>query len=158
MKEVRNIAAYYSRGPHFARLLKELRKRYPEARLTAITPPGFPQEALIGQADRMIHTSQAVYGLHEPGALFSLVGQLRKGKYDLFVVMFDSPKLRMLAALSGAKRRACYTTSGDYTPLGLSPFRQVFTMIYRGLQGRIRYRRIRRIVYTQPVKPEKSGQ
>jgi len=151
VKEPRNIAAFYSRGPHFARLLKELRKRYPEARITAIAPPGFPQDALVGQADRLVYTDRPVYTLQEPGALLGLVGQIRKGKYDLFAVMFDSPKLRMLAALSGARQRVCYTTSGQYQPLRLSPVRQVVAGLYRALRGRITYYYIRRIVYRYPV-------
>jgi len=154
VKEPQNIAAFYSRGPHFARVLRELRKRYPEAKLTAIAPPDFPKEALVGQADRLVYTHQPAYRLQELSALFSLVTQIRKGKYDLFAVMFDSPRLRVLAALSGARQRVCYTTDGRYIPMRLSPLRQILGGVYRNIRGRILFYRIRRIVERCPVEKQ----
>lgn len=151
MNEPTNICAFYSRGPHFLRLLKHLRTQHPQARITAVVPPAFPAEAALGVATQVIKTQQAQWTLAHQRDLRKLVGVLRGGKYDLFVVMFDSPKLRVLAALSGARARHCYTIDGRYFPLRLALFRQLGSNLARSIRGRLLYAYLHFVVYCRPV-------
>lgn len=139
MKSPENICAFYSRGPHFLRMLKFLRTLHPHARITAVVPPSFPAEAALGVANQVIKTQHAQWSLRQHRALRKLVRVLREGRYDLFVTMFDSPKLRLLAAMSGARIREAYTIDGRYLPLRLALGRQVAAAISRNVRGRILY-------------------
>ena len=145
------ICAFYSRGPHFQRLLKHLRVEYPDAVIHAIVPPTFPEEVLQEVVDEVIKTGQAQWSLREVGALRALLGLLRGGHYDLFVVMFDSPKLRVLAALSGARKRQLFTIDGRMVPLRLALLRQSLGALGRNVRGRVLYAYLHYVVYTKPV-------
>ena len=46
-----------------------------------------------------------------------LIRRIRKERYEIFVVMFDSFQLRMLAALSGASRNMVCLPQGRLLPL-----------------------------------------
>ncbi len=151
MNTPENICAFYSRGPHFLRTLKFLRTLHPNARITAVVPPSFPAEAALAVANQVIKTQHAQWSLREQRALRKLVRVLREGRYDLFVTMFDSPKLRVLATLSGAKIRQCYTIDGRYVPLRLALGRQLVSSISRNVRGRILYAYLHYQVYCRPV-------
>lgn len=146
-----NICAFYSRGPHFLRMLKQLRAQYPEARITAVVPPTFPAEAALGIANQVIKTQHAQWSLRQHRALRKLVGVLREGRYDLFATMFDSPKLRVLAALSGARARVCFTIDGRQIPLKLAVFSQLLDALARNIKGRLLYAYLHYVVYARPV-------
>jgi ADP-heptose:LPS heptosyltransferase len=129
---------------------------YPGAVITAMTPPGYPRDALTGLADRLVETAQRRYSPKQPGTLRALLRQIQAGRYDLFVVMFDSPRLRLLSALTGVRKRYCYTADGRYYRLTLSVASLLVKTIYRNIRGRITYARIRYIVYHHPVPPPKG--
>lgn len=145
------LCAFYSRGPHFQRMLTNLRLQYPEAEIHAVVPPSFPVELLKDLANEVLQTEQTQWSLRSPGALARLVGLLRRGNYDLFVVMFDSPKLRVLAALSGARTRQHFTIDGRMLPLRLALLRQFFGSLQRNVRGRLLYAYLHYVVYTKPV-------
>ena len=151
MNAPENICAFYSRGPHFLRTLKFLRAQHPQARITAVVPPTFPAEAALGIANQVIKTHQANWSLRHQRDLRKLVRALREGRYDAFVVMFDSPKLQVLAALSGARHRYCYTIDGRYVPIRLALARQVFGTLARNIKGRLLYAYLHYVVYCRPV-------
>lgn len=149
MSEPQTICALYSRGPHYLRLLRYLRAQYPAAHITALVPASFPGDAARAYAQEIVRCEDGPRsGL---GALHSLSGQIRRGRYDLFVVMFDSPKLRVLAALSGARQRACYAINGRFFPVRLALFSQLAGTLVRRIKGRILYARIHYIVHNKPV-------
>lgn len=151
MTAPQNICAFYSRGPHFLRMLKQLRAAYPEARITAVVPPTFPAEAALGLANQVIKTQHAQWSLRQHKALRKLVAVLREGRYDLFAVMFDSPKLRLLAVLSGARARVCYTVDGRQLPLKLAVLGQLADALARNIRGRLLYAYLHYVVYARPV-------
>ncbi len=153
-KEVRRICALYSHGPHYARALQHLRRTYPEAVVTALVPPGFPTEPLEGIAHKRLDMPAEAVSRRGLAALRALAPVLRRGRYDLFVVMFDSFRLRVVASLSGARERRCFTADGRFIPLRLSLLRLLAGMAWRNARGRITYWRIRHIVYHQPVNRE----
>ena len=150
-KTPETICAFYSRGPHFLRMLKFLRALHPAARITAVVPPSFPAEAALGIANQVIKTQHAQWSLRQQRELRKLVRVLREGHYDLFVTMFDSPKLRVLAALSGAPIRQCYTIDGRYLPLRLALGRQLLSTLTRNLRGRLLYAYLHYQVYFRKV-------
>jgi hypothetical protein len=148
----RSIGVFYSRGPHYARGLRFLRGRYPEAAIAAITPPGYPPEALAGIPDRHVETGRSVYPAGDVSGLAALLRMLRGGRYDMFVVLFPSVKLRMLAALSGARVTYCYGPDGRFLPLRFSPFRLLKEWLARRVLGYVTYTRIWFIVHFQHVR------
>lgn len=150
--EAHRICAYYSHGPHFVRLLRHLRAMYPAAHLTAFTPPGFPPEVLQGHVDRMAYTGRREYSLRQVRPLLRLVQVLRRERFDLFVVMFDSPKLRLLARLSGAKAAMVYTVDGRMMPLQGLALGSLLSAIPRRIRGHVRYAWMWFNVYCRPVK------
>lgn len=151
MNSPARICAFYSRGPHYQRLLKTLRTQYPEATLHAVVPPSFPPEVLQEVANEVRQTETAEWRLSSPGSLLRLLRQLRAERYDLFVTLFDSPKLRVLAALSGARVRQHYTVDGRLLPLRLAPLRNGIDAVRRNVRGRILYAYLRYVVYSKPV-------
>jgi ADP-heptose:LPS heptosyltransferase len=147
----RTVCAYYSKGPHFLRMLHHLRQTYPQARLIALVPPGYPVDVLAGRCDEVRKTARESYGLSAPGALAGLLGDIRREQYDVFAVMFHSPKLRIVAALSGAPSRMVYTADNRYFPVSLKLVRGAGECLLRNLRGRVTYARIWWIVHRQHV-------
>ena len=155
MAEVKHICAFYSYGAHYVRLLKRLRTEHPNAQLTALVPKGYPVETVAQWADETKETEQAEYGLGNAGALVRLLKSVRAERYDLFAVMFESPKLRLLAALAGARGRYCLTPDGRFVPLKLTGPALVLRFLYNNLRGRLRYAYIHYVVHHKPVKRKK---
>jgi DNA-binding transcriptional LysR family regulator len=150
MTDIRRIGAFYSRGPHFGRVLARLREEYPEADITAHVPEGFPEAPVREHGARILYCG----GAPPLRALPSLIRSLRAQRYDLFVVIFDSPKLRLLAAASGAKQRCCHTVDGRIFPLRTAFSRMLAGGIWRRLCGAIVYARIWCVVHFRPVKKD----
>lgn len=155
-KPVRRICALYSHGPHYARVLRHLRQAYPEAVVTALVPPGFPNEPLEGLAHKRLDMPDAAVDRRGLRALRALLPVVRRGRYGLFVVMFDSFRLRLLAALSGARERRCFTADGRFIRLRLSLVRLLADALWRNLRGRVTYWRIRYIVHHRPVETKRD--
>lgn len=153
MSDVQRICAFYTRGPHFPALLKQLRALYPGAHITALTPPGYPRSAVASLADEVRSTGQAVYSWRDRRALMALRNQIRAARYDLFAVMFDTPKQRFLAWMSGAPHQFCLTPDGRFIRIRLGLMRVAWTALYRQVRGQITYRYIRYVVNHRHVEP-----
>lgn len=149
MDEQLRICALYSHGPHYRRLLRFLRQRYPGAQVTALVPPDYPAEHVADDAGAVLHADTPRRDLRGLG---QLLRQIRRGKYDVFVVMFDSPRLRIVSALTGVRRRYCYTVDGRYERVRLSLLRAAGGAIYRNVRGRLTYAYVHWVVHHRPVK------
>lgn len=148
-------------------MLRQLRAKHPEARITALVPSGYPREHIADLADDVVSTMR---GDRMASAFWSVVKQIRAGNYDLFVTMFDSPRLRVLSLWSGASQRYCFTPDGRYLPMGgatlhgaqrgqenaggRSLFGILLATLWANVRGRLLYAYIRHVVYHRPV--EKS--
>jgi hypothetical protein len=154
MKEPEKIGAFYSYGPHYRRLLKHLRETYPEAEISAFVPSGYPEDFLADLADHVVHTGLAPGNSGGLSGMLALLRTLRRERCGLFVVMFASPKLRLLAALSGARDRRVFPPGGRFSPIRFQPLRMLAGGICRRIRGRIVWWRIRRAVYHDPVEKE----
>ncbi len=147
------IGVFYSLGPHFAATLGRLRELHPDARIVAIVPHGFP---IAGEenslADEVVETELAHYSSRDVAACLRLISRLRGARYDLFVVMFASARLGLLASLSGSRRRACAPPQGTLIPLESGPLRTLASealrrvtgaLVFAGLHAMTRLTRIR---------------
>jgi hypothetical protein len=152
MSADQHIVAFYSRGPHFARLLRHLRKTHPDARVTAMVPPGFPADTLEGLADAVLVTPAPPHGLRDPGALIALIRQIRATGCTRFVVMFDSARLRLVTMFSGAPERWCFGPDGGYAVIKAKPLRRLCGDVTRRLRGWVTWLRIWFVVHTTRVK------
>ena len=147
---------FYSKGPHFLRALQTMRKTYPNARLEAWVPQGFPvPEQTTEFADAIVETKRAAYGLRDLSALRELVGALREARFACVGLMFPSVKLKILASLSGAKGAWC-TPDGRFVPLSNSIAGAVAGELFYGAVGRMTYWSIWLVVVTIPVLPRKG--
>lgn len=137
-----HIGIFYSYGPHFIRTVRSLRADSPEARITAFVPAEFPA-GLLGGLDVVL---APILGnpaeRRSPGVLLSIVRAIRRQRLDVFVVLFDSPRLRLLAALSGARERQCCLVDGRTLPVRVTIAGNVFRTLGGRLRGQFRYARI----------------
>ncbi len=148
------IGVFYSLGPHFLRTLSRLKADYPAASLTAMIPPGYPlsddERAL---ADAFVETELPHYSPRNVGPCLRLLRQIRAERYDLFAVMFESPQLRALSALSGAHRRACCLPRGHLAALNSSLPAVLADECTRRIWGRIAYAAMWLAIRILPVRP-----
>lgn len=151
MSKTLRIGALYSRGPHFPRTLQQIRRVHPDAHITAIVPPEYPRDTLEGLADAVVATARNVRSGANWKTALAVLRQIRAGQYDQFVVMFDSLKLRLLAAGSGAASRCCHTVDGRVIPLSRNPLPALLRAFARSVRGHIAYAYIRWVVYHRPV-------
>jgi len=154
MSQVERICAFYSRGPHFARMLRKLRERWPNATIVALVPPTFRVEMLPKEADEAEITTTGKRGAR---AVTAVCRQIQAGNYDVLVVMFDSPRLRLLAALSGVQKRYCCTVDGRLFHIRLAPFSLLFGTLWRRLRGEFTYRCVRYVVRHRRVPKKESA-
>jgi len=159
MSEPARFGVFYSKGRSYLDVLRCVKQHEPESRVIAVVPPGYPisdeEEAL---AEAVIRTGHDRYGLRHPGALRRLVASLRGARYDCFVITFDSPKLRILAALSGARSPALVTLDGRLAPFRPSIAGTVADAVCRHLWGRAVFGWIWLVVRCTRVRPPAEAQ
>ncbi len=138
MSESQRICAFYSKGNHYVATLQWLRRHCPEAAITAIVPPGYALSAAARQlVNEVVETEQAHYTLRDFSAFRRLVRKIRAQRLDIFVVMFDSPRLRLLAAQANARKRLCYTEDGQRIKMDSSTPRVVAKAVLQLCWGHI---------------------
>jgi len=134
----KRIGLFYSLGPHFVRALRQVRAAHPHARITAIVPPGFPK-AMLEHADNVLTVPPPPHGLRNAAAL---VRVLREQRFDRLVVLFDSPRLRVLARLSGARERWCCGPDGRHAALEGGILGNLLRGLGRKIRGHLTWARI----------------
>ncbi len=154
MAERKRIGALYSRGPHFGRMLAYLRKQWPDAEITALAPPGYLRGSTEKLADEFVEIGQSRYGFRDVAALRELVRQIRGARFDVFVTMFASTKLRLLASRSNAAERFVFTPDGRLLPLRLALVRRFLGGLGRRVRGQVTYAWIYCVVRCQSAKCE----
>lgn len=151
MRGIQKIGAFYSHGPHYLRLLAELRDRYPDAAITAIIPAAYPVETLANAASHVLQYGGTPRSLRGVRALWTLRKQLRAEHFDLFAVMFPSTRLRLLATGAGAPLRYCLSPDGRFFALEGSAWMAAIRSLARRTRGTLTYYYIRHIVRHYPV-------
>ncbi len=136
------IGLLYSFAPHFKQAAAALREQYPEAHITALVPPDFPEAAVCGVVDRQETCAPAPGGKRGLGEALRLARVIRTARFDVFVVLFDSPRLQALAAISGATRRFWYGLDAALHPLQIRIATACAKLLCQRIRGTLTYWRI----------------
>lgn len=139
MKSELNITLLYSYGVHFLRTARSLRQQHETATITAFIPRDFPEELLSGLNIRCLPLLPNPSQERSLNHVITILRAIRGIHPDVFVVLFDSSKLRTLAALSGARERICYHSDGRITPVRWSLPGALTRAFIQGFRGRVRY-------------------
>jgi ADP-heptose:LPS heptosyltransferase len=140
MTNPQRIAVFYSKGRNFETVLKAVRHQYPQAGVTALVPSDYPaseeERALVNVVEA---TEEARYSPKHPAALMRLFQSIRAGRYDIFVITFNSPKLNILAAASGARTRIFCALDGRIRTIYPGFAKTIADIAYRNIRGRLTY-------------------
>lgn len=153
------ICVFFSKGRSFADALRAVRKGMPEAMITALFPAGYPfstEESSL--AAEVAFTERSQYALRDIPSLIRLVRNLRASRYDAFVILFDSPKLRILAALVHARRSLLCRLDGKLVPIRPTVCGTLTGIVVRNLWGRIVYAYIWAVVRLLPVRETRNAE
>lgn len=104
MNATRRIAVYWSPGRSLAGALEAMARLEPDARRCAIVPHGYvvsETERLLAQD--IIESDRTRYSIHTPWPLLKWIMRLRHERFDVLAVLFDSPRLMLLAASAHAR-------------------------------------------------------
>jgi len=158
MTAAKRIGVFYSESGPFWVVLRELRRANPSARLCAIVPAGFVvSDEMRSIVDEVVVTPAPRYSPRNPGACVHLVKLLRAGRFDLFIVLFRSAQLRLLAALCGATRAECWDQYNRITVLSSTPIDWALGLIARRTNGAVTWLRIWLQIHLQSIKPAKRS-
>lgn len=134
------VCAFYSKGRRFLDVLERVRAHYPKAQVVAMAPATYAMpESEKAAADAVLITEQARYSARAPGAFLRLLRQVRRERFDVFIITFDSPRLRILAALSGAARCAYCSMDGQVVPIAPSVAGTAAATLARNVGGRVAF-------------------
>jgi hypothetical protein len=128
------ICAFYSSGPHYVRMLRCLRENCPEATLVAAIPASFPFDAIDGLVDETVRLGDRNETRGLRGS-YAALRNIRQAQCTQIVVMFDSPRLNLLSALSGTRDRHCFTVDGRFYRLNKNPLSLLLTALWQRSQG-----------------------
>lgn len=153
-----HIGLLYSYGPHFVKTARALRERYPEADIVAFVPESFPVSLLedVSISCRSLLADNA----HRRAVkkIVALVRAIRRERLDIFVVLFNSPRLQLLSAISGSKERRCRLVDGREFEVHLTLLSSLVHTLVSSVVGRWRYARIWLNVHCTRVYPQKNPQ
>ncbi len=134
------IAVFFSKGRMFRDVLKHVRAYASGARTVAIVPKSYPmtsdERAL---AHEVVRTEFAQYSWRRPMPLLRLMRDLRRARYDALVITFDSPRLRMVASMSGALQCFYCRMDGKLIPIEGSLLGTIADTVARLVRGRVVY-------------------
>lgn len=134
------IAVFYGKGRTFLDVLKAVRAQHPDARLCLIFPDAYPiAEAELAFASETLRIGNARYGLRDLAAFLDFTRRVRHARYDGFVILFDTPRQRILAALTGARKRLYCRFDGRVVPLQYTLSGVVADAAFRAVWGRLAY-------------------
>lgn len=164
MNDRQRICVFYSQCEHFNRLVRAVRDQNPAAHICTMVPSGFDASRdaeLAAAVDEVVETERASYSPLHPIALVRLARRIRNDRFDRFVILYETLKLRGLAAFSAAPVCECWTAYGRIKPVSSSPMSTLSGHIARTFSGRIRFLRIWWCVHFNRVRtkpPEEHGE
>ena len=121
MNATRRIAVYWSPGRSLESALEAMAAAEPDARLCAVVPPGYP----LNDSERtlawdVIQAGEAYYTLRKPWPLLRWILRLRRERFDLLIVLFDSPRLMAMAGAARPRKAACLLPNRVLLPVPAS--------------------------------------
>jgi len=151
--EQNRLAVFHSAGHDLRPVLDALERERPGARITIWIPRDHKlTDDIAARVNAVYETELSHYSPRQFRACWRLIRRLRDERYDAFAVLYNSPQLRMLAALSGAP--VCWCATGDrrLTPIPSNPMRVAIGEALLGVGGRLRYVRVWLSVYCFPAR------
>lgn len=116
----RRIGILFNETLDAEKLLKGMRRLRPDARLVAIISPRISLGTASALADETIQVELSPLRLLMHGSLFSMIGTLRDQHFDLFVIRFDTLKLRLLAAYVSPLSAELWRSNGTITRIPMN--------------------------------------
>lgn len=140
MNTARRIAVYWSPGRSLEGALAAVARLEPDARICAVVPQDYVlTDTERGLVHEVIHADGGRYSLRRPRALLTWVARLRREHFDQITVLFDSPRLMVLAAAAGP-RAVCYLRpNGTAGRLPKSVCRALATLLGNRVKGYCAY-------------------
>lgn len=143
MTEKNRVGVFYSLGQEFDQIIKSIREAFPDDHLVAMVPSAYVEtEAIAPFVDEAIRTKYASYPSRQPWRTLDMIRTLRRERYDVFIVIFYSFKLRLLASLAGAPRVYCWALDGRVIPLETNIAAVLADIAKQTLLGWWRYGRV----------------
>ncbi len=140
MSEREHIGFYCGLCPDFMPALREARRRWPDARLTAIVPPSYaPDEAIYAVVDDLMVTGRDAYSPLHPLAVRQLAADLRARGFSHFITLFRTTQQRILALVSGASRAELWDMDSRIRPMEVTWSGLIRGAMRRSVGGRLRY-------------------
>ena len=129
------ICIGFSLGDHVQTLLENVRREYPDAHIAMLIPKNhtFPEHEAV-EADEVIYSLLSTRDILHPIPMLKFVLQLRKRRFDLAVLQFESIKGRLIATFIKPKRAHAWLNSGEKVPM--STYLPV--MMYQFFRARLR--------------------
>jgi ADP-heptose:LPS heptosyltransferase len=140
MTNPKRVCVFYSKGRTLLDALKAVKSHDPEAVICVTIPSAYsmtPQELEI--ADEVLTAEKARYGARDAFAFLRLAGMLRHARYDAFVILFDTPRQRILASLVHPGKRLYCRLNGAVVEIKESVPRVIADAIIRAIAGRVVY-------------------
>ena len=132
MSDRERICVFYTVPEQYDSILKALRRKHPDSHITAIVPTAYVDASVVAPlVDEAVRPRYDRYPAYLPWRIVHLVRTLRRGNYDHFVVIFESVKLQLLAAMSGAKKSSCWALHGRVVPLETNVLKVAWSFVWR---------------------------
>ena len=140
MSSTRHIAIYWSPGRSLAGALEAMTRLEPDARICAVVPQDYaPNDTERRLAHEIIQSDRTRYSMREPRPLLRWIARLRRERFDELAVLFDSPRLMLLAASAHPRAIRYLRPNGTLGRLPASMPGALATLVGRRLRGRCAY-------------------
>ena len=115
------VLLYYSPSLHFEQAKTLLDQTFPKSRLWAALPPSKREDAVAreGLSGIVPIPKDGLRPVRDFAACVKLLGSIRREKFDLLVILFDSYELKVFALLSGCRRHAVINSRLEFHTLNL---------------------------------------
>jgi len=133
----KRVLLLYSQSDHFPRAVEAMRAAHPDTTLTVLLPAGRDDLETGLPAGVESVALPAAGGML--GQVRGIVRAMRSMSADALCVLYPSPNLRILAAMSGARERCWCGEDGKLRPLDETIARVLAALAWQRLRGELRY-------------------
>ncbi len=149
MNDEANVGVFYSAGRDLDAVMRQAAVRFPDGRITLLLPPELVEARRNTDASTEIITVRPVRSV---GGFVRLARLLRRHRFSDFITCYPSRPLRLLAAVSGARRCASVDEQGRWTPLSASLALALLGVACNELRGHAAWLRVWAVVRFQRVR------
>jgi len=150
MNDEAHVGVFYSAGRDLDAVMRQAAARFPDGRITLLLPPELAEARRNADPSTEIITTPSVRSV---GDFLRLVRLLRRHRFSDFITCYPSRRLRLLAAVSGARRCASVDEQGRWTPLSASLALALLGAASNEVRGHVAWLRVWLVVRFQRVRP-----